>query len=264
MASWIARYLDFLGLDPAPPPDLATLRRITRVHLERVPFESVTSVLRRRASTDERVPPLDSEAMLDAWIDRRSGALCFEATEMVARLLAELGFDAYPVLGQISFPGSHQGVLVTIDGVRYLVDVGNGAPFFDPIPLDTTFEVHRAGLAYRFHNDGPNVSVQDRWIEGEWKPFCRYALERPDPVVREAAYQQHHVIGCSWVVDTITLIRSSDDEVWSLRDRQLTHLTVDGKTVSTIEDAEREYPRLASETFHLPALPIVEGFHALK
>jgi arylamine N-acetyltransferase len=239
MEQWTQRYLDFLGVGPLPRADVATLRRIARRHLERVPFESVTSVLRRRLAHGEQVPPLDVESMLDSWIARRSGALCFEASEMVSHLLGTLGYDAHPVLGQISFPGSHQAVLVHVDGARYLVDVGNGAPFFDPIPMDDTFEIRQAGLSYRFHPDGPGVSVQDRWIEGAWKPFCRYVLTPPESAEREAAYQQHHVIGCSWVVDTITVVSCTAHEVWSLRDLQLTHLTLDG-------------------------LPILDAYHALQ
>ncbi len=261
---WTRRYLTLLGVDSdvLPPPDLATLRRIARAHVAVVPFESITSVLRRRTHVGESVPALDPEATLSAWELRQSGGLCFEVTDMLSRLLSALGFEAHPVLGRISFPGSHQAVHVNVGGRGYLVDAGNGAPFFEPIPIDEPFEIRRAGLAYRFHPDR-EASIQDRWIDGEWKPFCRYDLTAPDAAAREAAYQQHHVIGCSWVVDSIVLVRCSDDEVWSLRDGQLSHFTADGKQVSRIEDPLADYSRLARDLFGLPELPITAAVRAL-
>lgn len=260
--SWTSRYLKLLGLpdEPLPTPDLATLRRISRAHLLTVPFESITSVLRRRRHIGASVPLLDVEVILDAWIARRSGGLCFEVTEMLNRLLVALGYAAHPVLGQISFPGSHQAVRVAVDGRDYLVDCGNGAPFFEPIPLDATLELQHAGLAYRFRRDG-HTFVQDRWIDTAWQPFCRFDLDEPSAEAREQAYQMHHVIGCSWVVDAIVLVRCAEDEVWSLRDGRLTHFTGEpqAKHVSEVDD----YRRTVAEVFSLPNLPIGDALEAL-
>jgi N-hydroxyarylamine O-acetyltransferase len=267
---WTRRYLNLLGFaladdDPLPPADLATLERITRAHLLTVPFESITSVLRRSSCASPSVPPLDAEAMLASWIDRRSGGLCFEVTEMVSRLLRALGYAAHPVLGRISFPGSHQSVAVGVDGVRYLVDVGNGAPFFEPVRAGDTVEIHRAGLAYRFRPEDASapeaVVIQDRWIDEQWQPFCRYALDVPTAADRRTAYQQHHVRGGSWVVDNLVLVRCLQDEVWSFRDGTLSHFTADGKHTRQIEPSD--YSSLAAELFTLPNLPIAEAVRAL-
>ncbi len=136
------------------------------------------------------------------------------------------------------------------------MDLGNGAPFLEPIPLEGEVEVRHAGLAYRFRTGPePDSLYQDRWIESSWEPFCRYSLLEPDPVVREAAYQQHHTIGQSWVVDALVLLVGSADEVWSLRDRELRHFTADGKTVEPLSD-DFDYTALAARTFGLPDLPI--------
>jgi arylamine N-acetyltransferase len=266
--AWTRQYLDFLGFDtaadaPLPPPDIETLRRLTRAHLLRVPFESVTSVLRRQAATAEKVPPLDADAILSAWAARRAGALCFEVTEMLSRLFVALGYAAHPLLGQISFPGSHQAVSVVADDRRYLVDLGNGAPLFEPIPLDETVEVRSAGLAYRFH-PADGFCIQDRWIDDAWQPFCRYGLGVPSNAERYEAYQQHHVRGCSFVVDSVVLVRCAEDAVWSLRDGVLNHFTHDGKRTIQVGDGETEYQRLAHEVFGLSQLPIGEALRALR
>jgi arylamine N-acetyltransferase len=263
MTRWLDRYLSLLGVD-ATSPSLAALSEITAAHPQRVPFENISSILRRRACGTAPVPPLDLDLVLDAWCDRSGGGVCFEVMAMVDRMLTELGYRTHPVLGQISFPGSHGANLVELSGRRYLVDLGNGAPFVEPIPLDGEVEVRHAGLAYRFRPDcQSDCWFQDRWIDAAWEPFCRYLLTEPDPVVRETAYQQHHTIGQSWVVDSLVLLVSSADEVWSLRGRELRHFTADGKTVEQLAD-NTNYATLAASIFDLPKLPIDAAREALS
>ena len=262
LRDWVGRYLDLLGVDHHTP-SLDALGRLTRAHLASVPFENVTSILRRRAHSEDPVPPLDPDALLDGWEQRRSGGVCFEVTDMVGRLLVALGYRAHPVLGFITFLGSHQAVLVELDGRRYLVDAGNGAPFFEPIPLDGAVEVRRAGLAYRFRPDEAAGSwVQDRRIDGAWAPFCRYDLRPPEPREREWAYQRHHAPGQSWVVDNLRLIRCGEDEVYLLRDGQLTHFTPRGKRTEQVAGAVA-HARAVAEIFRMPGLPVEEAFDAL-
>jgi arylamine N-acetyltransferase len=259
LSDWARRYLELLGVEAAPPR-LEQLERLTAAHIRRVPFENISSILRRQARANGPVQPLDLEDVLLAWCERRAGGVCFEVAAMVDRLLSELGYQTHPVLAQISFPGSHQANLVELAGHRYLVDVGNGAPFLEPIPLDGLVEVRHAGLAYRFRPSG-NDWFQDRWISGKWEPFCAYPLAPPDPEARETAYQRHHTLGQSWVVDALVLTTGSEDEVWSLRDDELRHFTVDGKTQQTL--GESDYADLAGQLFGLPGLPIEEARRAL-
>jgi arylamine N-acetyltransferase len=211
---------------------------------------------------------LDREAELEAWVARRGGGMCFEVVDMFGTLLAGLGFQAYPVLGTISFVGAHQAVLVEFDEARYLVDAGNGAPFFEPIPLhqpDREVEISYVGLRYRFRaaRGRPDAWIQDRWIEGAWQPFCTYDLGPATDALRHEAYQRHHRIGQSWVVDNLTLVRCTDSEVWSLRDDRLTHYTSSGKSTGTLTSSEA-YRRAAADLFDLPAAPIEQALEALR
>lgn len=256
MTAWVQRCCDLLQIEPQSP-SLAALSRLTAAHVRRVPFENVSSILRRAAQPSGPVAALDPDALLAAWCERRAGGVCFEITLMVDRLLGGLGYRTYPVLAAIGFPGSHGANLVELDGRRYLVDVGNGAPFFEPIPLDGPFEVHQAGLGYRFRPDGdPEGWVQERWIDGAWAPFATYTLAPADPLVQEAAYQRHHTLGQSWVVDTLTAIACSDEQVWALRGDELRHFTPAAKTVERLSDDPAAYRRLAAEILALPGLPI--------
>ncbi len=259
---WIGRYLHLLDVDD-PKPDLETLGRLVRAHLSTVPFENVTSILRRRAHLGQPVPPLDPKTLLTAWEQKRGGGLCYEEADTFGRLLVALGFRARVVLGFITFLGSHHAVLVEVDGRRYLVDVGNGAPFFEPIPLDRPFEVRRAGLAYRFRpGDAAEMWLQDRWIDDAWAPFCRYELGPTDPSQRQAAFQRHHTPGDGWVVGRLTLARCTENEVYRLRDQEFTRFTAEGKHTEQVTQPE-DRARLVADVFGLPGLPVEEAVQAL-
>jgi arylamine N-acetyltransferase len=254
----VQAYLNLLNLDAPPPLTLDGLTLLTRSQVRRIPFESITSILRRAGHPLGPVPVPDTDALLQSWVERSGGGMCFEVVATFERVLRELGFACRAINGQISWPGNHQALIVDLDGSRYLVDVGNGAPFLDPIPLDRVSEVRYAGLAYRFRPADETLSsdwLQDRWIDDAWVPFCRYDLREADLDIREEAYQHHHTLGQSWVVDNLVVTLCDAEEVWSLRDDLLRHFTPDGKSERRIEDPG-EYARLASEVFGVPALPI--------
>ncbi len=260
---WVRRYLGLLGVQRRDP-DAPALAELTRAHVLTVPFENVTSLLRRRSHAGQPVPPVDANELLASWEVGRGGGVCYEIADLFGRLLAALGYRVHPVLGYITFPGSHQALLVQFGDERFLVDVGNGAPFFEPIPLREAVEVRRAGLAYRFRPDSATGDwVQERWVDAAWSPFCRYALRPPDPVAQAAAYQRHHRRGETWVTGSLTMIRCQDEQVVLLRDGELSRFSAAGKRTERISTLAA-YTRLAAEAFRLPAMPIGEGVDAWR
>jgi N-hydroxyarylamine O-acetyltransferase len=249
-------------------PGLSALTRLTRAHVLSIPFENVTSILRRYARpVPDPVAAIDPDATLRAWERRASGGVCFEMTEMLSRLLSALGYRAYPIAaGRVDptgWHGGHQAMLVSLPEGRYLVDVGNGTPFLEPIPLDRSFEVHRAGLAFRFRaDDASDGWIRDHWIDGAWSPFLVYTLAPASSSLRMAAYQRHHTPGASWVVGGLVLIRSGDDAVYSLRGDRLSRYTAAGKHVELLT-SDADYERVASDVVELPALPVLQARMAL-
>ena len=258
---WVGRYLALLGIDH-PAPSLEALARLTRAQVCTIPFTSVPAILRRRAHPAGPVPPADPDALLESWERRRGGGVCFELAEMFGRLLVALGYRAYSVLAQVSFPGSHQAVMVQLDGKNYLSEVSNGAPFFEPIPLDRAVEIRRVGLVYRFRpGETAGSWVQERLIKGAWELFCRYDLRPPDSREREGAYQRHHTPGESWVVDDLRLVQCREDAVLALRNGRLTRFTPEGKDDEAV--TAEAYARVAAEVFGMPGLPVAAAVEAL-
>jgi arylamine N-acetyltransferase len=258
-SAWADRYLALLGVERAEP-SLEHLTRLVRAHVLTVPFENVTALLRRRDNPVGEVPPMDLGVLLDTWERRAGGGICFELAAMMARLLEALGYDIFVVLAQVSLPNGHQAIHVTLDGKRYLVDLGTGGPFFQPIPLDELpFEIHEHGLSFRFRmGDEPKQLLREAFIQEEWKVVCRYKLWPAAQEDRDRGYQNHHVVNASWVTGTLTMTRSTLDAVYNLKDGSLTRHTAAAKTTQTVDDSDA-YARLAADVYGLPALPIGEA-----
>jgi N-hydroxyarylamine O-acetyltransferase len=266
--NWTQRYLDLLGLE-REAPSVDALTRIVKAHVLTIPFENVTAHLRRRATPSGQVPAPDPTVLLDAWERRAGGGVCFDIVTMAASLLRSLGYRTDLILGHISGPFGHQGMVIHLDGMRYLVDLGNGAPLFAPIPLEGVTEVRRHGLGFRFRrsDDAPRLAGHEEWIrdraDGDaWLPSCRFELQPGADADRDAGYQHHMTPGTTWVLGTITMNRSTAEAAYSLRDNTLVRYTDGGKETTTIATTA-DYRRVATEVFGLPGLPIKDGLAAL-
>lgn len=263
-AAWTDRYLRLLGIE-REAPSLDALTRLVRAHVLAVPFENVTALLRRRDHAAGPAPEPDPAALLAAWEERRGGGVCFDIVAMVLPLLRSLGYQAHQILGHISGPFGHQAIVVRLDGRRYLVDLGNGAPLFAPIPLDAVSEVHRHGLGFRFRPSDlpPRLAGQEEWIrdrrDGEaWVVGCRYELQPAADRDRDAGYQHHMTPGTTWVLGSLTINRSTEDAVHALKDDTLVRYTASGKETAVLS-GPAEYEQVAAEVFGLPGLRIAEA-----
>lgn len=159
----IARaYVELLGVDVEPGDvGLAALRRLQRVHLERVPYETVDIVRGRPPAID----PLTSARRI---VGGRGG-YCYHLNGAFSALLAWLGVDVSRHLagvygGRVEEPpgpdGNHLGVTVRAgeDGT-WLVDVGLGDGPAEPLPLRTGEHVQGCAV-YRL---GPSPFGDDAW-----------------------------------------------------------------------------------------------------
>jgi N-hydroxyarylamine O-acetyltransferase len=265
--NWTSRYLALLGIEH-PAPSLENLTRLVRAHVLRVPFENVTSHLRRRDTSQGPVPAPDTAILLDAWERRSGGGVCFDIAAMAEPLLVSLGYDANLVLGHISGPFGHQAIVVRLHGRRYLLDLGIAV--FAPIPLEVVVEVRHAGLGFRFRPSdvatrvpGGEEWMWDRWSDEGWIQSCRNELQ-PEAAVadRDAGYTHHMTLGTTWVLGSLTMNRATEDAVYALKDDTLVTYTDGGKQTTVIISPE-EYRRIAAECYGLPNLPIEEGLAAL-
>ena len=260
-ASWYRRYLAMLGLEPAPP-SLANLNAIIRAH-RAIPFESISSIMRRAATPVGPVPSLDLREVLNAWESRAGGGVCYEFGAMLGELLNHLGYETVPNLARISFPGSHSSLIVTLPEGRYIADVGNGQPIFEAIPIGAPFEFFRGGLGYRFWMDGSiGKLVQDRHEHGQWKSYVWYDLEGATEEEMEASMQRHHALPpMTFVMQNFRIVTCREDLIIQLRDHDLIHYRADGKTTQEVYGLER-FRQVVADEFGLTGLDVPKALAA--
>lgn len=176
-----ARFLKRMGLVDVTTPDLETLNRLIHAHNMNVPFENLS------VYDADTGAALDIASLYDKIVVRRRGGYCFELNALFMSLLQSLGYDCYPVMVRVVWmakeyrPITHRAGIVTIDGVRYFVDVGFGGPsprtavrLDDPNPQtsgpnDFVFDKAPDGdfIIYRLTGEGREqlLKFSDRYCE---------------------------------------------------------------------------------------------------
>jgi N-hydroxyarylamine O-acetyltransferase len=171
----VDEYLARLGVSSAPAADLDWLRRLQRAHLEAVPFEN-SSVLRGE-------PIVLVQPLLVAKVVGGRGGFCFELNGAFAWLLGELGFDVALLPGRfwsdsgLGPANEHLALRVVVDGEAWLVDVGAGFSFREPLRLAIGPEqVDPSGRFRLVEAPGAPGAIDVEWQhrDGAWRPHYRF------------------------------------------------------------------------------------------
>ncbi|RCG20544.1 arylamine N-acetyltransferase [Streptomyces diacarni] len=127
-------YLARLGYAGRRTPTLGTLRALHRAHVLTVRWGNLDCLLHGDV-------PLDLGTVQDKLVRRGQGGYCFEHTVLYAAALERLGFTFTAVSGRPRMgadrirPATHAMVLVTVEGRRWLSDIGFGTSPLDVIEL---------------------------------------------------------------------------------------------------------------------------------
>jgi N-hydroxyarylamine O-acetyltransferase len=153
-----------------------TLRGLQVAHLLAVPFENLS------IHAGEPIV-LEDEALFSKIVERRRGGFCYEVNGLFAALLRALGFDVSMLsAGVANAEGvfgpdfDHMTLLVGLEQ-RWLVDVGFGDSFLEPLLLDERGEQAQHNRAYRILRDDTHSILMQREGAGEWKAQYRFTLQ---------------------------------------------------------------------------------------
>ena len=176
-------YLARIGLSEPPSTDLAGLTTLQQAHLSHVPFENIDVFRQTGVRTD-----LDW-SLNKVVIDRRGG-WCFENNSAFGWLLRSLGFavtylGAYVLLDDPDTENmSHLCLRVDLDQA-YLVDVGFGDSFTNPIPLNGRGSGNRKERPYRLEHDDAWVTL----VEDTEPPVPQYRFTLTPRTLQDFAHQ---------------------------------------------------------------------------
>jgi N-hydroxyarylamine O-acetyltransferase len=189
----IAGYAGRIGLDVPLEPTTECLHRLHAAHLYNVPFENFSM----HANAEQGL----GEAVLHrAIVDRRRGGICFETGRLMQRLFDACGF-AYEIrLASVRTPSpgpsSHQVFVVTVDGERWLFDIGFGARGpRRPVPLVDGAVAEHPALSTRIRLDRGTgapvwtVSIVEHAVNSEeWQDIYRFVDAPAEPADLDMAH----------------------------------------------------------------------------
>lgn len=157
-----------------------TLRRLQLAHLYAVPFENL--------SIHHHEPiVLNEAALFDKIVARRRGGFCYELNGLFAALLRTLGFQVDRLAASVAYDGgarysqnfSHMTLLVTFED-RWLVDVGFGDSFRQPLRLDEAGVQAQFGRGYRIESANGTFTMWEQKDGEAWQPQYRFTAQAYD------------------------------------------------------------------------------------
>jgi N-hydroxyarylamine O-acetyltransferase len=172
----IDAYLKRINYRGSLAPTAEALRDLQVAHLLAVPFENLS------IHAGEPIV-LEDEALFTKIVERRRGGFCYEDNGLFAALLRALGFDVVMLSagvakaeGGFSPDFSHMALMISLER-RWLVDVGFGDSFYEPLLLDEKEEQQQGERAYRIQPDGERLILMRRDRGEEWKAQYRFTLQ---------------------------------------------------------------------------------------
>ena len=153
-----------------------TLRALQVAHLHSVPFENLS------IHSGEPIVLAD-DALFTKIVENRRGGFCYEANGLFAALLRALGFKVDMLsAGVANREGvfgpdfDHMTLMVTL-GERWLVDVGFGESFVEPLLLDERGEQAQGTRSFRIVAENDHLLLQRRDRDSDWIPQYRFTLQ---------------------------------------------------------------------------------------
>jgi len=172
----IDTYLARINYNGSRDVNAETLRALQVAHLLSVPFENLS------IHAGEPIV-LNEDALYTKIVDQRRGGFCYECNGLFAGLLRALGFDvAMLAAGVARADGTfgpifdHMALMVTLNE-RWLVDVGFGDSFLEPLLLDTRSDQVQGTRSFRLVDADDHVVLMRRNDGEDWQAQYRFTLQ---------------------------------------------------------------------------------------
>ncbi len=198
----IKAYLERINYHGSLAPTAESLRELQVAHLLTVPFENL--------SIHAGQPiVLENDALFTKIVENRRGGFCYEANGLFAELLRALGFGVAMLSAEVANAEGefgpnfdHLALMVLPLGSsarRWLVDVGFGDSFREPLLLDEPAEQVQGARAYRILSNASDATYlvlmkQLRILLNEFTNHCDVIA--PDRVDELAGLDQSRPTRC--------------------------------------------------------------------
>ena len=199
---------------------------------------------------------LEENALFGKIVERRRGGFCYEANGLFAGLLRALGFDVAMLgagvansQGEFGPNFDHMTLMVTLSD-RWLVDVGFGDSFLEPLLLDSRAEQVQGTRRFKIVDDHDHLILLRRNLDADWEPQYRFTLQTYSFADYEEMCQFHQTSPDSHFTKGRICSRATADGRVSLSEMRL--ITTSGpeqrRDERTLKDQD-EYDRVLRDEF---------------
>ncbi len=245
----VDEYLERIGIEQPKAPTTEFLDELIDAHQHAVPFDNLDVYAKGLT------PSLEVADLFDKMVRRKRGGYCFELNGLFGALLRALGYEVQPAMARVTLRPiphpliTHRANIVTIDGKRYLADVGFGGPMpnFAPLVEDGatrtegghTFTLHERDaywweVGYRGSKEEERIVLRVCTMpvgEEDFIPLSFFQANNPESVFK---------------LNRMANIKTADG-AYDLRNNTYTEFHGAEKTVTEI--AEADIPALLKEKF---------------
>lgn len=244
----IKAYLERLNYQGSLAPTAETLRGLHVAHLVAVPFENLS------IHAGEPIV-LEDGPLFTKIVERRRGGFCYEANGLFAALLRRLGFDVVMLsAGVANAEGGfgpdfdHMALMVSTDR-RWLVDVGFGDSFIEPLLLDDRGAQVQGARAYRILHDDARLILTRRDPGEEWKAQYRFSLQSREYADYAAMCRHHQTSPLSHFTRARICSRATEEGRITLSEMRLITTSREGGRQERILTGQAEYTDTLREHF---------------
>jgi N-hydroxyarylamine O-acetyltransferase len=186
----VKAYLERINYKGSLLPTLETLRDLQFFHLLSVPFENLS------IHANEPIL-LQDKSLFEKIVLRRRGGFCYELNGLFASLLRLLGFSVTLLSagvakkdGGLGPDFDHMTLMVLLEE-RWLVDVGFGDSFRQPLWMDSRDAQAQGERSYQISDDGNYLILRENDGVNDWKAQYRFTL-RPHELADYAEMCHYH------------------------------------------------------------------------
>ena len=175
MSIHIKNYFERIGFSDEVVINIETLEKLNFLHVTTIPFENINPFL-------ELPVKIDIDSIQEKLIYNKRGGYCYEQNTLFFHVLTDLGFNVRPLAGRVIWNDSidaitsltHMFLLVTIDEIEYLVDVGFGAQTLTA-PLEFVLNKEQKNLHESYQiTELENEFVLQTRMYNDWKSMYRF------------------------------------------------------------------------------------------
>lgn len=245
----ILNYLDC----PAKAPSLPYLNRLIYAYIRKVPWESVSRIVKRHTTPEtEDCPRWPGEFWQEAML-HGFGGTCYESSLAFYSLLKTLGYEGYLTVNDMGDSrGCHAAIVLLLYGHKYLVDIT--IPVHVAVRIDPQKLVRRKTI---FQNYTIRPLGENKFeVERSHHPH-RNAFTLVDIPVSLPDYQRivkNDYAESGFFLSSVVMVKVIGDKTWRFfsdhKPYKLESFTRVGKSETLIEP--ETLPYILAELFQLP------------